>query len=691
MIYQFEHYFVDQENRKLLYNDPHNDKSSNKIVTDDSKTVTLLSLLCENYPEVVDKQTLIDALWPDQVVTDWSLSKLVSDVRQLLDDSGKEQGYIKTVRGRGFRLNVAVQILDTAPVTEFTPLKVANVSHSISKPDSYSNGLKVGLTLAFVAIATFALFNFLPLRDSAESFVDSKQGAIRVAVLPITSETDDPIDEWIKFGVMSLATEQLGQYPSIQTIPVATIIATVAGQQKSIDNDELGNHLFDAICGQVGCSHVVSIKYKLVDNQPALSYQIFDEKNRSAISEFIQSDIIDTTDVLLDYLASDIIPGKRERISLADTYSSDHKANRDYATGVNELYSGDISSAKIYLNLALDRQPDFIWAGVYLAEANYRSGALTEAANEIKALEKKTLSDKQSYFLRHLHSNVLYSQGNLSESLAMTKLLLENPLTIEDPLLRGNELLNIGSSLQALGKLDEALDYLNRASKSYQKAKFGSGEGKALYNLGNVYLTQTNLEKALDNYQAAREVFKKFSMQGYALMAKHQVATTSLVMGKYQYAEGELRLLVDSYRAIGDLEGELTAYLDLAIVSIEKNDFQESAIRVERLLEMLKTAEYSYIRDQALSIGVYAYLKLAQLTKAESFYKQLGGEWSDPRPQYALIGAYLLHQQGKLKESVAFAISKKQELGELWSDSHQLVLKQLQHSFETGSKQAIDF
>jgi len=687
MIYQFEHYFVDQENRKLLYRNPQHDSQRKKVVTDDEKTVTLLSLLCENYPEVVGKQTLIDTLWPDQVVTDWSLSKLVSDVRQLLDDSGKDQGYIKTVRGRGFRLNVPVQKVDTIKNVESIALEIGTVRPA----KSYSSLLKVSIAAIFVAITTFVLFNFLPSSRSIDRFVDSKQGVIRVAVLPITSETHDPIDEWIKFGVMSLATEQLGQYPSIQTIPVATTIATVASQQESIDNDELGNLLFENICGQVGCTHVVSIKYKLVDNQPALTYQVFDEKSRSAISEFIQSDIIDTADVLLDYLASDIIPGKRERISIADTYSSDHKANRDYATGVNELYSGDISSAKIYLNLALDRQPDFIWARAYLAEANYRSGALSEAENEIKTLEKQALNDKQSYFLRHLHSNVLYSQGNLAASLAMTKLLLENPLTKEDPLLRGNELLNIGSSLQALGKLDEALEYLNRASESYKQAKFGSGEGKALYNLGNVHLTKVNPEKALDNFQAAREVFKKFSMQGYALMAKHQVATTSLVMGKYQYAEGELRLLVDSYKGIGDLEGELTAYLDLAIVSIEKNDYQESTVRVERLLETLKNSEYSYIRDHALSIGVYASLKLDQLAKAEFFHQQLDGEWSDPRPQYALLNAYLLHEQGKLKQSVESATSKKRELAELWSDSHQVVLEQMQTSLTTGAKQSIDF
>jgi len=83
MYYRFGEYLLDLEIRKLYLNDV--------VVSDDGKTILLLKTLCECYPEVVDKQLLIDTLWPDQVVTDWSLSRLVSDTRQLLGDSGKDQ------------------------------------------------------------------------------------------------------------------------------------------------------------------------------------------------------------------------------------------------------------------------------------------------------------------------------------------------------------------------------------------------------------------------------------------------------------------------------------------------------------------------------------------------------------------------------------------------------------------------
>ncbi len=100
MYYQFDKYLVDHVKSKIYLD--------GELISDDEKSVKLVCLLCAGYPDVVEKQTLIESLWPDQVVTDWSLSKLVSDVRQLLGDNGKDQGYIKTIRGKGFKFNSEV-------------------------------------------------------------------------------------------------------------------------------------------------------------------------------------------------------------------------------------------------------------------------------------------------------------------------------------------------------------------------------------------------------------------------------------------------------------------------------------------------------------------------------------------------------------------------------------------------------
>lgn len=62
----------------------------------------LMTMLIDARPELVSKDALMSALWPDTIVSDWSLARLVSDTRKLLDSTGNRQPLIKTVRGRGF-------------------------------------------------------------------------------------------------------------------------------------------------------------------------------------------------------------------------------------------------------------------------------------------------------------------------------------------------------------------------------------------------------------------------------------------------------------------------------------------------------------------------------------------------------------------------------------------------------------
>ena len=575
MHYQFEHFLVDKINCKLYQN--------GEVISDDEKTVNLLELLCSNYPKVVEKDKLIESLWPDQVVTDWSLSKLVSDVRQQLGDTGKDQGYIKTVRGKGFRLNAEARLIDKDVPSQKTGSKAKSKTHSL---------LVKALLILLFGILLFVIYSQITSDHRKDG---SAQAPIRVAVLPVASESSDPIDDWIKYGIMSMASVQLAQYDSIQTLPVATVIGVASGLSEQME--EYQETYFEDICGQIGCSHLVLIKHASdINNDSTLSYQIFEKEKSSVISEFVQRDVLDATDMLLDHLVSDLIPSEKYDISLEKTFSNDKKANRDYAIGVNDLLSGDIRAAKVYLEQAIERVPSFFWAKAYLAEVHYRSGQLSTSKELIEKLKLEQPNDKQRYFLEHLMSNVLYALGQLDESLNISIGLQTNPFAMSDPLLMGNELLNIGSSYQAKGDLIQAQSYLEKSLKKYQSAKYGSGEGKALFNLANVFLASSEEKKAVEYYQKAREVFIRYQMNGYALMAKHQIATTSIELGRVQYAESELRLLVGSYQKIGDLQGELKAEMDLIYVSIAKSNYQEAVNRAEDLLPSIELSEFSYLK-----------------------------------------------------------------------------------------------
>lgn len=69
---------------------------------------TLLVLVL-NRDRVVEKQELMDTLWPDSEVEENNLSQSISAVRKALGEKTGEQKYIKTITRRGYRFLAAVR------------------------------------------------------------------------------------------------------------------------------------------------------------------------------------------------------------------------------------------------------------------------------------------------------------------------------------------------------------------------------------------------------------------------------------------------------------------------------------------------------------------------------------------------------------------------------------------------------
>ncbi len=68
------------------------------------KVVETLLVLVENSPEVVPKDEIMSAVWPDRVVEEANLTQNISIIRKALAAEAGEPGHIETFAGRGYRL-----------------------------------------------------------------------------------------------------------------------------------------------------------------------------------------------------------------------------------------------------------------------------------------------------------------------------------------------------------------------------------------------------------------------------------------------------------------------------------------------------------------------------------------------------------------------------------------------------------
>lgn len=73
----------------------------------------VLKVLVENAGTIVTKDEILDTVWPERYVTEAALNSRVMAARKAIGDSGKDQKYIKTIHGRGYRF--VGQVREAAP------------------------------------------------------------------------------------------------------------------------------------------------------------------------------------------------------------------------------------------------------------------------------------------------------------------------------------------------------------------------------------------------------------------------------------------------------------------------------------------------------------------------------------------------------------------------------------------------
>src|ERR1043166_225110 len=99
--YEFGPYRIDTRNRQLL--------RENEIVPLKAKAVETLLVLSESRGDVVEKNELMQRLWPDSFVEEANLTQNIYTLRKALGDE-----YIQTVPRRGYRFVAEVREADDA-------------------------------------------------------------------------------------------------------------------------------------------------------------------------------------------------------------------------------------------------------------------------------------------------------------------------------------------------------------------------------------------------------------------------------------------------------------------------------------------------------------------------------------------------------------------------------------------------
>lgn len=228
------------------------------------RTAMLLAHLVRHAGRIVTKDELMQAVWPDAVVTEDSLVQCVKEIRHALGDAG--HGWIRTVPRQGYA--VVVTTGDAAPMPA---ADLSAVSPSPAQPASA--GPRPGVASARTDAPSrlrwrAAAWLLVPVVLAALAWHDwstSPDEPSSIVVLPIANLTDDPTRELATEDLTESLATALGRQPGLLVIAPGTAL-TFKG--KSIDVRRVG--------ADIGVRYVVEGSLRTAAGLPVLSLRLTD-------------------------------------------------------------------------------------------------------------------------------------------------------------------------------------------------------------------------------------------------------------------------------------------------------------------------------------------------------------------------------------------------------------------------------
>ena len=247
--YEFGRFRVDGKERLLL--------RDGEIVPLTPKAFDLLLALLENSGHLLEKEELMQRLWPDSFVEEGSLTQNVSLLRKTLFESDNQR-FIETVPRRGYRFVATVRELQddaglvmqehsqTTVVGEASqergiPERFAEAgqvderealaaSGRVNETFSRKHRQAVLIASSALAVVVAALLYFLIFSKPEQASRAIKS----IAVLPFKSLGSDGTEEYLGVGIAETLTTRLSSLKLLTVRPTSAVLKYAASEQGTV-------------------------------------------------------------------------------------------------------------------------------------------------------------------------------------------------------------------------------------------------------------------------------------------------------------------------------------------------------------------------------------------------------------------------------------------------------------------------
>jgi DNA-binding winged helix-turn-helix (wHTH) protein/TolB-like protein len=519
-----------------------------------SRALDVLSVLVERHGELVSKDEIMSAVWPNAVVTEANLTVQISTLRRVLDQACSGESAIQTVPGRGYRFVLRVtRAKAPQPDWPFTPATepVALPVWAPRPRRTLWRSLVAGSCAVAVAVLLIAaawhggwwpLQGTAPRASTATHQLQAPDWRMSTIIFPFENSSGDAAQDGLAVEITRHVTELIARS---REGPVVAGTATVS--QASVPDLHAirrEHHVHFVLTGnaqrQDGHLIVAAALYDTAEARVVWGRQINVPDGPGApttIGQVIYENWWQTSVDAEDQHAAHDHPDSLDEhdllyMSLATPLATPTKANYQQRLS---LVDHALALDPNYL-LGLERRARWHAELVLLG---YSSNPATDLAIATEAADHALAIDPNSLNSLRVKATVLRARGDWTT----TEALLRRVLTLQPT--EANRHSELGDCLMAEGRHQEAL-------ASFQTAKQFAGGSDGVYwydaNIAGAYLALGQLANAVATAQLALGTMPPDTGRGGELPWLVLIAATSL-SGNEEAARAELQKFLATPRS----------------------------------------------------------------------------------------------------------------------------------------------
>ena len=514
--------------------------------------------------QVLGKEELMRALWPDAFVEENNLTQNVSTLRRALGEAKGENRYIVTVPGRGYRFAAEVKAAASGITANPEGGVAASTVEVISPPAHRSDvrrnilppALLVVLIVTGLGLTAFYLWR-------ARTRPAPGQTVRTIAVLPFKPLVSEGRDEALELGMADTLVTRLSSIRDVVVSPVSSVRRYGGMEQDPLAaGRELGvEAVLDGTIQRWGDRVRVTARLIRVGDGKPLWADHFDERF---------TDILGVQDSISERVASALAPTLtgEERARLTRRYTDNAEAYELYVKGQffwgKRTREGDEQALKFFM-MALDHDPAYALAHTGVADY-YRAGPISrdEPAHEAmpraaQAAQRALALDDQ---LAEAHSALGWIKFFYDLDWEGSEREHRRALEINPNLPAAH--VGYATLLSCLGRHDEALSEMDQAHRLDPLSPLtGALSGQSFYLARRYPEAVEHLRRALEinpnfwigliqlgktyerlsRYEEALEAFRRARQSGVTTEALSLIGHTYAVSGRRGEAERILREL----------------------------------------------------------------------------------------------------------------------------------------------------